>query len=57
MAKNSLYLSFAHKKEDIDYYLKNIKEVFNELFVLINTNEIEKNMLGPPAHTGFTRLT
>lgn len=57
LAKNSLYLSFAHKKEDIDYYLKNIKEVFDELVVLIEQNKIEENLLGPEAHTGFKRLT
>ena len=57
LAKNALYLSFAHKKEDIDYYLKNIKEVFDELILLIEQNKIEENLLGPEAHTGFTRLT
>jgi len=57
LAKNSLYLSFAHKKEDIDYYLENIKEVFDELAILIDQNKIEENLLGPIAHTGFTRLT
>ena len=57
LAKNSLYLSFAHKKEDIDYYLKNIKEVFDELFVLIEQNKIEEKLLGPEAHTEFKRLT
>ena len=57
LAKNSLYLSFAHKKEDIDYYLYNIKEVFDELVVLINQNKIKESLLGPEAHTGFTRLT
>ena len=57
LAKNCLYLSFAHKKEDINYYLKNIKEVFKELIILINKKEVEKNLLGPIVHTGFTRLT
>lgn len=56
LAKNSFYLSYAHKKEDVDYYLKNIKEVFIELHFLIKKNEIEKNLLGPCAHNGFTRL-
>lgn len=56
LAKNCLYLSFAHKKDDIKYYLKNIKEVFKELIILINKKEVEKNLLGPIVHTGFTRL-
>ena len=57
LSKTALYLSYSHKKEDIDYYLQNINEVFEELAILINKNEIEKNLLGPIAHTGFTRLT
>ena len=56
LAKNSLYLSYSHKKEDVDYYLKNIKEVFEELVVLINQDKIQENLLGPEVHTGFSRL-
>jgi glutamate-1-semialdehyde 2,1-aminomutase len=56
LAKNAFYLSYAHKKEDVDYYLKHIKEVFSELYELIQKNEIEKNLLGPIVHTGFSRL-
>ena len=56
LGKNSFYLSYAHKKEDVNFYLSNIKEVFLELVKLIETNEIESNLLGPIAHTGFTRL-
>ena len=56
LAKNVLYLSYAHKKSDIDYYLENIKEVFILLNRLIDTNKIEKHLLGPEAHTGFKRL-
>jgi len=57
LSKTALYLSYAHTKEDIDYYLQNINEVFEELGILINKKEIEKNLIGPIAHTGFTRLT
>ena len=56
LAKNAFYLSYSHKKEDVDFYLCNIKEVFFELHELIEKNEIEKNLLGPLAHTGFKRL-
>ena len=56
LAKNALYLSFAHKKEDIDYYLNNVREVFIELVELIKINMIENNLLGPIAHSGFKRL-
>ena len=56
LGKNSFYFSYAHKKEDVDFYLGHIKEVFIELYELIENNEIESNLLGPEAHTGFKRL-
>ena len=56
LAKNAFYLSYAHKKDDVDFYLGHIREVFTELVKLIETNEIESNLLGPIAHTGFKRL-
>ena len=28
LAKNALYLSYAHKRSDIDFYLENISEIF-----------------------------
>ena len=56
LAKNSFYLSYSHKKEDVDYYLKNIKEVFEELVILIHQNKVEEQLLGPVAHKGFYRL-
>jgi glutamate-1-semialdehyde aminotransferase/spore coat polysaccharide biosynthesis protein SpsF (cytidylyltransferase family) len=56
LAKNAFYLSYAHKKEDIDFYLENLREVFKELSELIKNGEIESNLLGPTAHTGFKRL-
>ena len=31
LAKNAFYFSYAHKKEDVDYYLGHIKDVFIEL--------------------------
>jgi len=56
LTKTSLYLSYAHKKEDIDFYLENIEEVFKELKNLIDDNSIESQLKGPLAHTGFQRL-
>ena len=56
LAKNAFYLSYAHKKEDVDFYLGHIEEVFLELYELIEKNEVENSLLGPEAHTGFKRL-
>ena len=57
LAKNALYLSYAHKKYDIDYYLKNIDEVFGLLNKYINNDLVNKMLKGPVAHSGFKRLT
>ena len=60
LAKNAFYPSYSHKKEDIIFYLKNIEEVFKELKDLIDNNHtsanIESQLKGPVAHTGFQRL-
>ena len=56
LAKNALYLSYAHKKSDIDYYLEQIREVFMLLDKRIKNNEVEKSLLGPIVHNGFKRL-
>jgi glutamate-1-semialdehyde aminotransferase len=56
LAKNAFYLSYSHTKEDIDYYLENIKDIFQELKNLIDLNKIETELKGPIAHSGFQRL-
>ena len=56
LAKNSFYLSYSHKKEDVDFYLDNIREVFYELLKLIENNQIKNHLLGEVIHTGFKRL-
>ncbi len=56
LAKNALYLSYAHKKSDIDYYLKHINEVFVILNDKITNEKVEESLLGPIAHNGFKRL-
>lgn len=40
LAKNSFYLSYAHKKIDIDFYIENIEEVLKELKYSIDNNLI-----------------
>jgi len=56
LAKNALYLSYAHKKSDIDYYLQQINEVFVILNDKITSEKVEESLLGPIAHSGFKRL-
>ena len=54
--KNALYLSYAHKKTDIDFYLQQIEEVFKLLNDKITNEKVEESLLGPVAHSGFKRL-
>ena len=56
LAKNAMYMSYAHKRADIDFYLKNIGEVFLILNEAINNGNVETSLLGPIVHTGFKRL-
>jgi glutamate-1-semialdehyde 2,1-aminomutase len=57
LAKNALYLSYSHNKENIDFYLKNIKEVFTEIVKHINTQTPLRMLLkSDEAHQGFSRL-
>lgn len=56
LAKDTIYLCYSHKKEDIDFYLYNIDEVFKEFKILIDNNEVESKLIGPVSHSGFKRL-
>ena len=56
LAKNALYLSYAHKKDDIDYYLSNIREVFGIMKKAIDDDNVLTLLKGPIAHAGFKRL-
>ena len=56
LAKNALYLSYAHKRSDIDFYLENISEIFIVLNKAIEEKQVEELLLGPIVHTGFKRL-
>jgi len=57
LAKNSLYLSYSHNHNNINYYLSQISEVFDELSDIIKNNDIDKSLKGPVCHSGFKRLT
>jgi hypothetical protein len=57
LSKNVLYLSYAHKIDDINYYLSCIKDVFEYLYPLIINNKVKDNLLGQVVHSDFKRLT
>ena len=57
IAKNSFYLSYSHKKEDVDYYLKTIEIIFKEILELIKKGNIKSELIGSVVHDGFYRLS
>ncbi len=57
LASRGLYVSYAHKKEDIESYGEKVDEVFKLLKKAIEDKTVEKQLQGPVAHSGFQRLT
>ena len=57
LASSSVYVSYAHKKQDVIDYLSVVDEVFGILSDAIAKNDIKSRLKGPVKHTGFQRLT
>jgi glutamate-1-semialdehyde aminotransferase len=57
LTSKSVYVSYSHKKNDIDKYLNTADEVFNLIKKAIDDKKIYKLLKGPIAHSGFARLT
>ncbi len=57
LASKSVYVSYSHKKEDIENYLENVDEVFKLIKNSIDKNNFKDLLKGPVAHEGFKRLT
>tara|TARA_Y200000002_G_scaffold192868_1_gene159232 strand:- start:311 stop:1624 length:1314 start_codon:yes stop_codon:yes gene_type:complete len=55
LATNSIYLSYAHKTNLINQYLKSFEKVFKKISK--NKNEIKKNLLSSKKTADFKRLT
>ena len=55
LATNSIYLSFAHKTNLINKYLKSFEKVFKK--ISRNKNVIQKNLLSSKKTADFKRLT
>ncbi len=57
IASNAFYTTYAHTKEIIDEYLKNVDEVFGIIADLNGRNEkVQEQLQGPVCHSGFGRL-
>ncbi|NIA06247.1 MAG: aminotransferase class III-fold pyridoxal phosphate-dependent enzyme [Actinobacteria bacterium] len=57
LANTAFYGTYAHTPEIIDEYLVALDEVFGLLSEAIKSNDVDKRLKGPIAHTGFSRLT
>jgi glutamate-1-semialdehyde 2,1-aminomutase len=57
LASKGFYASYAHREEDLPPFETAVTEVFGILQKAISRNDVEKQLRGPVAHTGFQRLT
>ncbi|HPP30647.1 MAG TPA: aminotransferase class III-fold pyridoxal phosphate-dependent enzyme [bacterium] len=57
LARESVYLSYSHKKKDIDMYFNAIRDVFRLIKKGLDRGKIKEMMKGPVAAQGFRRLT
>ncbi|RJQ34476.1 aminotransferase class III-fold pyridoxal phosphate-dependent enzyme [Candidatus Parcubacteria bacterium] len=56
LASDLFYASYAHTPAHVKKYAAAIDEVFGILKEALNTNTVEKRLLGPIARAGFERL-
>lgn len=56
LAKNSVYVSYAHSATHIKNYFEAVDEVFDILKEGIDRQGITKMLKGPAARSGFARL-
>jgi glutamate-1-semialdehyde aminotransferase len=54
LATGAFYAAYAHQESDVARYAAAVDEAFG---VIANTDEIEKLLKGPIAHSGFYRLS
>jgi len=57
LAAGGLYVSYAHKKDDVDRYGEVVDEVFKLIKKAVDDGTVEKQLKGPVKHSGFQRLT
>jgi glutamate-1-semialdehyde aminotransferase len=57
LASNAFYATYAHQYDHVESYLTAVEETFALLVELITRGDVEGNLKGPVAHSGFRRLT
>jgi glutamate-1-semialdehyde 2,1-aminomutase len=56
LASGKFYSMYAHKFSDVEGYIAATKNVFRSIAEAARKGELEKELAGPVAHTGFHRL-
>lgn len=56
LASLSVYVSYAHKDEQVERYIKAVDEVFGIIKKAVTENKVSELLEGPVAHKGFKRL-
>jgi len=57
LAGATVYVSYAHKEEDVERYLSAVDEVFAFIKKAIDEGNVDSLLEGPVAYSGFKRLT
>ena len=56
LACGAFYASWAHQESTVNSFLQVVAKVFGELNQALESDTVEKQLDGPPAHDGFRRL-
>jgi glutamate-1-semialdehyde 2,1-aminomutase len=57
LASGRFYATYAHTDVHVENYLKALQEIFTVIAGIRETGDVEQNLCGPIAHSGFHRLT
>lgn len=57
LATTAIYVSYAHKEQQVSDYLKAVDESFRIIAGAVREGNAEKHLKGPVCHSGFKRLT
>jgi len=57
LAGCQFYPTLAHTESIVALYEKAVAEVFADVALALSQNKVKEKLKGPPAHTGFQRLT
>jgi hypothetical protein len=56
LASGKFYAMYAHRLSNVESYLAATAEVFQTIADAAKKGEVDKQLMGPVAHSGFHRL-